>query len=329
MPHPATLALRQTCDGLQAARDLWSCRKSSMQRGARLVSHLGWPLRPVRPSYHVRSEYPTSHLAACMHWYETAESKTVDSLSPNFCSASTSSMTAFLLFGAERFPHLRLVIDQEWRTFGRDKGTAKAELIELAEQLGCRDSQFHPARHEAVSLARGSARILAAIERAGGVQALAAADPDAAACLGCGLMLAAGDKRRRWLPSDVIRRVEEAFKSMGPGELRTAAAGIRAGVPTSLHRACVAISLTEKCLQAADGSSGPGANAEGHMQETAASTHQVGRQAHTLFSQSRGMLPSQSSCVYFPPHAAGQCYRFCTSAAGLTHLKHAWRKLWS
>jgi hypothetical protein len=111
---------------------------------------------------------------------------------------------------------------------------------------------------------------LDAVELAGGAQALAAADPGAAACLCNGLMQAAGDERRRWLPAGALRRVKRAFKVLGPAELRAAAAGIRAGVPSSLQRACAAIVLTGELVEAEEQHSEAAGGAAGSQMPTTA-----------------------------------------------------------
>jgi hypothetical protein len=144
---------------------------------------------------------------------------------------------------------LQMSIDPQWQTFGKDKATAAAELIELAERLGCQHTHFDFPRHEAVSLARGAADVLAAIKLAGGVKALAAADPAAAACLCHGLMQAVCDPRRRWLPGDMRWRVEDAFAVLGPEDLGAAAAWLRVGVPGAASHACNTTHLTRAFLQ--------------------------------------------------------------------------------
>ena len=86
-----------------------------------------------------------------------------------------------------------------------------ADLVRLAERLGCRDDKPHALPSlEAVCLARGASAILAAIERVGWGCALSQADPAAATCLGHSLMQAVGDVRRRWLPSCIRGQVEWA-----------------------------------------------------------------------------------------------------------------------
>lgn len=150
-----------------------------------------------------------------------------------------------------RFSHLAVYTDiTDWQAFGKSQTSVRPELIQLAEQLGCRSRPHLLPRLEAVSLARGAAEVLAALELAGGVQALAAADPDAAACLCRTLMDSVGKVRLSWLPSGVQDRMDRAFAALGPSVLQAAVADLRRGAPHCLQFVCVAIQLTEAFLKA-------------------------------------------------------------------------------
>jgi hypothetical protein len=165
-------------------------------------------------------------------------------------NACNQHLMAAFVCCLERCSHLRICIEPEWQTFfGNSKAAARADLMQLAELLGCREKlQPHP-RHEGVCLARGIPHILSASERAGGVQALAAADPAAAACLGHVLMLAVGDIRCSWLSDGMICRAEHAFAKLGPSNMRGAIAGLREGITGSSQLACTAIRLTHALLR--------------------------------------------------------------------------------
>ena len=150
-----------------------------------------------------------------------------------------------------------MCIEPDWSAFGSSAATAAADLIQLAKQLGCW-GKYQPLQSvEAVSWARGAAAILAAIEQAGGAQALAAADPTAAACI-CHSLLAAVDVHRNWVPSDVRRHAEDAFAVLEPGNLRAAAARLHGRVPGCLQGAYHAIQLihvslgTAECVEGTD-----------------------------------------------------------------------------
>ena len=144
---------------------------------------------------------------------------------------------------AERFGHLLTCVEPDWQTFGTSKHTARADLIELAEGLGCRDGPHVLPRLEALCLARGAAAVLAAFEAIGGpddVLELHRADPAAAACLSHGLMQAVGDVRRRWVRSDPHNRASRILHCLGPDLLSAAAGDLRKGAPDTWQRACAA-----------------------------------------------------------------------------------------
>ena len=144
---------------------------------------------------------------------------------------------------AERFGHLRTCVEPDWQTFGTSKHTARADLIELAEWLGCRDEPCVLQRLEELCLARGAATVLAALEAIGGpddVLGLHRANPAAAACLCHGLMQAVGDIHRRWARSDLHDRASRILECLGPDLLSAAAADLHKGAPDSWQRACAA-----------------------------------------------------------------------------------------
>ena len=142
----------------------------------------------------------------------------------------------------ERFGHLRTCIEPDWQAFGTSKPTARADLIELAEWLGCRDEPHVLPRLEELCLARGATAVLAAFEVGGPDEVLAIhrADPAAAACLCHGLMQAVGDIRRRWERSDMHDRACHILHCLGPELLSAAARDLRRGAPGSWQRACAA-----------------------------------------------------------------------------------------
>ena len=173
------------------------------------------------------------------------------------------------------FSHLQMFVGLDWE-FYTVPAHAQAQLIELAELLGCRDTEHAIPHHLATSLARGAPSVLAAIEQSGGAEALAAADRAAAACLCHGLMEATCDSRRRWLPSDLLCRVERTFAAMGPSELRAAAVGIRSGAARALQHAYTAVRLMRAFLQADQHSEGLDAEAARQSASAAPSIRQVG-----------------------------------------------------
>ena len=149
------------------------------------------------------------------------------------------------------FDHRLTSIEPDWSAFGSSEATAAADLIQLVKQLGCWE-QYQPLQSaEAVCWARGAAAILAAVEQAGGAHALAAADPDAAACI-CHSLLSAVHLRRDWVPSDVRRHAKDTFAALEPSNLQAAAAGLRGRMPGSLQGAYNAIRLTHVSLGTAE-----------------------------------------------------------------------------
>jgi hypothetical protein len=150
---------------------------------------------------------------------------------------------------AGRFDHLQACLEPDWQAFGGDEAAAAADLIQLAERLGCRDQPRALPHVEAVCLARGADAILTAIENAGKAAALAAADPAAAAALRDGLVQAASDVRRRWLPGDTRNRVECAFAVLAPDDLRAVAADVRRGLPGAPQHAYAASQLLHALLE--------------------------------------------------------------------------------
>jgi hypothetical protein len=142
-------------------------------------------------------------------------------------------------------------IEPDWSAFGNSRATAAADLIQLAKQLGCWE-KYQPLQSvEAVCWARGAAAILAAIEQAGGAQALAAADPAAAACI-CHGLLTAVNIHGDWVPSDVRRRAKDAFAALQPSNLRAAAVRLLGRKPGCLQGTYNAIQLTHVSLGTAE-----------------------------------------------------------------------------
>lgn len=168
-------------------------------------------------------------------------------------------------------------VQPDWQAFGKGgQSPATEDLIWLAELLGCRQALHTTAVHVMVFVARGIADILAAIELAGGVQHLAAADPDAAACLCDSLLQAVSDGSRPWLPSSMRQRVEQAFAALGPSSLRDAAASLRQRIPNSPQRACYAAWLTNAYLQEAADTENMGESSRGQSVMAATIRAQVG-----------------------------------------------------
>ena len=175
------------------------------------------------------------------------------------------------------FPNLQIGTHPDWRAFGKaDRSTARTDLAWLARWLGCQHGLHTLVGLRSVYLARGASDILAAIELAGGVQALAAADPDAAACLCDSLLQVVSDGHRRWLPSDTRQRVERTFATLGPSTLRDAAASLRQRIPNSPQRACHAAWLTNAYLQEAADTENMGESSRGQSVMAATSRAQVG-----------------------------------------------------
>ena len=138
--------------------------------------------------------------------------------------ASSSIFTVLRILHAERFGHLRLCIEPDWHAVSSSKKTAMAQLIKLGEWLGCRDSPRVLQWPELICLQRGADAILAAVNRAGGAQALAAADPAAAILLCHGLMQ---------LPGGVRKSVQHEFAALAPDVLPAALADVSALAPGS------------------------------------------------------------------------------------------------
>ena len=162
--------------------------------------------------------------------------------------ACTSAVAPF--YTAGRFGHLRVCMERDWQEFGGSRAEALEHLIVLAEYVGCRDKPSALPPEEAVCLARGVAAVLAAVESAGRVQSLLAADPAAAACLCDSLMQAAGDLRRCWLPANTSLSVECAFLLLGLDRLRAACADVRRSLAGAAQRAYAAARLANCFLEA-------------------------------------------------------------------------------
>ena len=139
-------------------------------------------------------------------------------------------------------------MEPNWQTFGNSKKGATADLIWLVEWLGCRDKPRALPLPEVVCLMRGAPAVLAAVDMAGGVHALAAADMDAATCLAQSLMDATYNPCRKRMPSEGSCRVLGTFAPLGPRMLSEAAAQMRRGVADSAKRASTAVQLTEALL---------------------------------------------------------------------------------
>ena len=181
--------------------------------------------------------------------------------------------------------HLGMSIEPEWSAFGSSEATAAADLIQLAKQLGCWE-KYQPLQNvEAVSWARGAAAILAAVEQAGGAQALAAADPTAAACICHGLLAAVG-VHRNWVPADVRRHVADAFAALEPSNLRAAAARLHGRKPGCLQGICNAIQLTHVSLGTDEYVEGLDEAARIQLAVAAAAAAQVRRNAFVVLCYS-------------------------------------------
>lgn len=136
--------------------------------------------------------------------------------------------------------HLRFCIEPDWRAVDSSKTAAMAQLIKLGEWLGCRDSPRALPHLKLACLQRGADVILAAVQRAGGAQALAAADPAAAISLCHGLMQ---------LPDLMLDGIELEFATLGPDLLRTAAADVQDNMPGAPRRAYTASWLANLFLR--------------------------------------------------------------------------------
>lgn len=157
----------------------------------------------------------------------------------------------------EHHRHLQMCMEPQWQAFGGSAAGATAGLTRLAEWLGCRDKPRNLPRPEAVCLGRGAPAILAAVEMAGGVLALAAADMAAATCLSRCLMDAVHGPCCKWVTSDVRSRLTSTFAPLGPRMLSAAAAEVHMDVPGSMERACTAVLLTQVLLAADSDASHP------------------------------------------------------------------------
>jgi hypothetical protein len=160
------------------------------------------PLTPVQPSYRVRTHATTTRcvvrLQHNMRLICQAVQPSINRIKHK-CGAGVHT---------EHYSHLQVCVEPHWQTFGSSAATAKADLIRLAEWLGCRDKAHALPRPEALCLLRGAPAVLAAVELAGGVHALAAADMAAAACLGHCLMEAVDGTCCEWVPRDMSSRGE-------------------------------------------------------------------------------------------------------------------------
>ena len=146
---------------------------------------------------------------------------------------------------------LRVCMEPDyWQVAAGSSGDAACELVmRLHGWLMRREQPMALLRHEAVCLARALPAALAAVDRLGGAGALADTSLELATPLCHGLMHAAGDPRRRWLPDGSCSQVADVFAALGPGLLRAAHADIRSGAPGSAQRACAAAQLTNAFLQ--------------------------------------------------------------------------------
>jgi hypothetical protein len=107
------------------------------------------------------------------------------------------------------------------------------------------------------------------------VQPLAAADPDAAACLCRTLMDSVGKARLSWLPGGLQDRMDRAFAALGPSVLQAAVADLRLCAPESLEFACMAIQLVAAFLQAKEHREQSDGGAGSQAASTAAKVQQV------------------------------------------------------
>ena len=135
-------------------------------------------------------------------------------------------------------------MEPDWRVFGRGEGGAMSDLIQLAEQLGCREEPRALRREQAQCLLHGLGTVLAAIEDLGGGHALARRDKGAALCLGRCLVEVAWGVGYGDVTDELRSRVVWAFRRLGPDMLPAAAAGLRSGAPGSEEHACAAARLT-------------------------------------------------------------------------------------
>lgn len=219
--------------------------------GARCASHPGKPLTTARLICSVRLFTQSSDRVIMFDCLPDSQSRWL------FNVFGRASMTLRCALSAGISPSLPICVQPDWQAFGKGgQSSATEDLIWLAELLGCRQALHTTAVHVMVFVARGVADILAAVKRAGGMQRLAAADPDAAACLGCSLLSVVENKHRRWLPGNIKQRVERAFAALGPVMLRTAAAKLRSSAPGCLWQVHVAVRLTDAFLRGGQHSEG-------------------------------------------------------------------------
>ena len=149
----------------------------------------------------------------------------------------------------EHHSHLQMCVEPHWQTFGSSTATATADLVGLAGWLRCHSKPQALPRPVALCLLRGAPAVLAAVERAGGVHALAAADIAAAICLGHCLMEAVDDGSCcEWVSSDLSSQLANTFAPLGPRMLSNAAAEMFEDALGSLKHACTAVLLTRALL---------------------------------------------------------------------------------
>ena len=156
----------------------------------------------------------------------------------------------------EHHSHLQMCVEPHWQTFGSSRATATADLIRLAGWLRCRGKPQALPRPQALCLLREAPAVLAALEMAGGVQALEAADMAAATCLARCLMDAMHGPCCQWVASDVSSRLTLTFAPLGPHMLSAAAAEVHKDVAAEVHKdvlgsmdhACTAVLLTRALL---------------------------------------------------------------------------------
>jgi hypothetical protein len=93
-----------------------------------------------------------------------------------------------IVLHTERYPHLQMLMEPNWRAFSLNTETATALLIRLAEKLGCREPPHKLSGLGAAVLTRGVPAVLAAVAKTGGAAALEQVDQDAAHRLANSLM---------------------------------------------------------------------------------------------------------------------------------------------
>lgn len=162
----------------------------------------------------------------------------------------------------ERYPHLQMLMEPDWRAFVLNTEMATALLIWLAEMLGCRELPRKLPGLEAAVLTRGVPTVLAAVAKIGGAAALKLIDQDAAHCLANSLMEVVYHLRSVTLTQVEADCMLLSFGALGPPMLAVAAAELRDGAPGAAVRACAAARLTQSELgnqseMAADSGSRP------------------------------------------------------------------------